>query len=289
MTLDANELAYRTTQRWQTVTAPVEPAQTGTRSAFLAPPPGEHDGLAIVAAAARASEHRDALWRADTERLARQAGEDLEDASAQEIVRWAAKTFGDRLCVTSSMADAVVAHLVSQVKPGVDVLFLDTGYHFAETLGTRDAVSTVYDVNVVNVTPTMSVAQQDIAFGRDLFARDPDRCCAMRKVAPLTSAMLDYDAWVTGVRRDESPSRANTKVVDWDPNRGKVKISPIARWNDADVEAYIAEHGILLNPLFMDGYASIGCRPCTRRLLEGEDARAGRWAGTSKTECGLHS
>ena len=132
----------------------MEPAAAATGpSAYLAAPPGEHDGQAIVAAAARASEHRDAVWRAETERIAKQAGEDLEDASAQEIVRWAAKTFGDRLCVTSSMADAVVAHLVSQVKPGVDVLFLDTGYHFAETLGTRDAVAAMYDVNVVNVTP----------------------------------------------------------------------------------------------------------------------------------------
>ncbi len=267
-------------------------SNTAWDASYFASPQGEHDGRAIMAAvtaASRASVDRTAGWLAETERIAKQAGEDLEDASAQEIVAWAARTFGDRLCVTSSMADAVVAHLVSQVKPGVDVLFLDTGYHFPETLGTRDAVAAGYDVNVVNVTPTTSVAQQDIAFGRDLFARDPDRCCALRKVAPLTSAMLDYDAWVTGVRRDEAPSRANTKVVSWDPDRCKVKISPIAKWTDADVEDYISTHGILLNPLLMDGYASIGCRPCTRRLVEGEDARAGRWAGTSKTECGLHT
>lgn len=230
-----------------------------------------------------------AEWRTYARRISERAARELEDATAQEIVRWAAEHFGDRLCVTASMADAVVSHLVSKIKPGVDVLFLDTGYHFPETIGTRDAVSAVYDVNVVNVTPTMSVAQQDIAFGRDLWARDPDRCCALRKVAPLTAAMRDYDAWITGLRRDEAPSRAGTPVVAWDAGRGKVKISPIARWNDADVESYIAAHGILLNPLLMDGYASIGCRPCTRRSLEGEDTRAGRWAGSSKTECGLHS
>jgi phosphoadenosine phosphosulfate reductase len=228
-------------------------------------------------------------WQAYAQRIAQKAGTELEDATPQEIVRWAVEHFGDRLCVTASMADAVVSHLVSTIRPGIDVLFLDTGYHFAETIGTRDAVSAVYDVNVVNVTPTMSVAQQDVAFGKDLWARDPDRCCAMRKVAPLTAAMRDYDAWITGLRRDEAPSRADTPVVTWDAGRGKVKISPIARWNDEDVESYIATHGILLNPLLLDGYASIGCRPCTRRRVDGEDARAGRWAGTSKTECGLHT
>jgi phosphoadenosine phosphosulfate reductase len=197
--------------------------------------------------------------------------------------------FGERVAVTSSMADAVVAHLVSTVKPGVDVLFLNTGYHFAETIGTRDAVAAMYDVNVIDIGPAMSIAQQDIAFGKDLWARDPDRCCALRKVAPLNNAMRDYDAWITGLRRDETPARANTPVVSWDAARGKVKICPIARWTADDVDAYVAAHGILLNPLLMDGYDSIGCRPCTRRVAAGEDSRAGRWAGSSKTECGLHT
>jgi phosphoadenosine phosphosulfate reductase len=232
---------------------------------------------------------RDSRNRQHTEELALRAGRDLEDAPALEILRWAADTFGDRLAVTSSMADAVVAHLASTVKPGIDVLFLDTGYHFAETLGTRDAVAAVYDVNVINVTPTLSVTAQDTAFGRDLFARDPDRCCALRKVAPLNAAMRDYDAWITGLRRDETPSRADTPVVSWDAKRAKVKVCPIARWTAADVDAYVAEHRILLNPLLLDGYDSIGCRPCTRRTLAGEDVRAGRWAGTGKTECGLHT
>jgi phosphoadenosine phosphosulfate reductase len=232
---------------------------------------------------------RDTRWAEATEALAVRAGRELEEASALEIIGWAADNFGERLAVTSSMADAVVAHLASRVKPGIDVLFLDTGYHFAETIGTRDAVAQVYDVNVINVTPTLSVAGQDAAFGKDLFARDPDRCCALRKVAPLNAAMRDYDAWVTGLRRDETPSRANTPVVSWDAKRGKVKVCPIARWTQDDVNAYVAEHGILLNPLLLDGYDSIGCRPCTRRTLAGEDSRAGRWAGSSKTECGLHT
>ena len=240
-------------------------------------------------ASPRVRRRRDDRFAGDLERLATLAGRELEDASAQEIVRWAAGVFGERVAVTSSMADAVVAHLVSTVKPGVDVLFLNTGYHFAETIGTRDAVAATYDVNVIDIGPAMSIAQQDIAFGKDLWARDPDRCCALRKVAPLNNAMRDYDAWITGLRRDETPARANTPVVSWDASRGKVKICPIARWTTEDVDAYVAAHGILLNPLLMDGYDSIGCRPCTRRVAAGEDSRAGRWAGSSKTECGLHT
>jgi phosphoadenosine phosphosulfate reductase len=232
---------------------------------------------------------RDSRWDAATAALAERAGRELEGADALEIIRWGAENFGDRLAVTSSMADAVVAHLASTVKPGIDVLFLDTGYHFAETIGTRDAVSAIYDVNLINVTPTLSVAGQDAAFGKDLFARDPDRCCALRKVAPLNAAMRDYDAWITGLRRDETPSRADTPVVSWDAKRAKVKICPIARWSQDDVDTYVAKHAILLNPLLMDGYESIGCRPCTRRTLAGEDARAGRWSGIGKTECGLHT
>ncbi|HVE25536.1 MAG TPA: phosphoadenylyl-sulfate reductase [Sporichthya sp.] len=245
--------------------------------------------MTIVDLAAPFTRRRDSRFAGDLERLATSAGEALESATAQEIVQWAAATFGERVAVTSSMADAVVAHLVSTVKPGVDVLFLNTGYHFAETIGTRDAVAAMYDVNVRDIAPAISVAQQDAAFGKDLWARDPDKCCALRKVSPLNNAMRDYDAWITGLRRDETPSRANTPVVAWDAGRQKVKICPIARWTAEDVDAYVAEHHILLNPLLMDGYDSIGCRPCTRRVEAGEDSRAGRWSGSSKTECGLHT
>ncbi|RAJ55723.1 phosphoadenosine phosphosulfate reductase [Streptomyces sp. Amel2xB2] len=225
---------------------------------------------------------------ADLRRLAEDAGRELEDAPALEILRWAAGTFGDRFCVTSSMEDAVVAHLASRVAPGVQVVFLDTGYHFPETIGTRDAVDAVMDVQVVTLTPRQSVAEQDAEYGPRLHDRDPDLCCALRKVAPLEEGLRHYDAWATGLRRDESPTRADTPVVGWDERRQKVKISPIARWNQADVDAYVAEHGVLTNPLLSDGYASVGCAPCTRRVLEGEDARAGRWSGTGKSECGIH-
>ncbi|MEN8652634.1 phosphoadenylyl-sulfate reductase [Streptomyces sp. 21So2-11] len=220
--------------------------------------------------------------------LAEQAGRDLEDASALDILKWAAETFGDRFCVTSSMEDAVVAHLASRARPGVDVVFLDTGYHFPETIGTRDAVEAVMDVNVITLLPWQSVDEQDAEYGPKLHDRDPDLCCALRKVAPLEDGLKGYRAWATGLRRDESPTRANTPVVSWDEKRQKVKIAPIARWTQNDVDAYVAEHGILTNPLLMDGYASVGCAPCTRRVEAGEDARAGRWAGRNKTECGLH-
>jgi phosphoadenosine phosphosulfate reductase len=227
---------------------------------------------------------------AELEALATAAGRDLEDASAQEIARWAAETFGKRLAVTSSMEDAVVAHLVSTALPGVDVIFLDTGYHFAETIGTRDAVAAVYPVNVITLTPRQTVAEQDAEYGAKLHDRDPDLCCKLRKVDPLERGLAPYDAWATGLRRDESPTRANTPVVAWDARRQKVKIAPIARWTQDDVDAYVREHGILLNPLLMDGYASIGCSPesCTRRVAPGEDARSGRWSGAGKTECGIH-
>ncbi|MGW5045238.1 phosphoadenylyl-sulfate reductase [Streptomyces griseoluteus] len=220
--------------------------------------------------------------------LAERAGRELEDAPALEVLRWAVDTFGDRFCVTSSMEDAVVAHLAARVRPGVDVVFLDTGYHFPETIGTRDAVDAVMDVNVITLTPERTVAEQDAEHGPRLHDRDPDLCCALRKVNPLDAGLTGYQAWATGLRRDESPTRANTPVVGWDARRRNVKVSPIARWTQDDVDAYVAEHGVLTNPLLMDGYASVGCAPCTRRVLEGEDARTGRWAGRGKTECGLH-
>ncbi|MYR63510.1 phosphoadenylyl-sulfate reductase, partial [Streptomyces sp. SID625] len=206
--------------------------------------------------------------------LAERAGRELEDASAPEILRWAADTFGERFCVTSSMEDAVVAHLASRAMPGVDVVFLDTGYHFPETIGTRDAVEAVMDVRVITLTPRQTVAEQDAEYGPRLHDRDPDLCCALRKVGPLQEGLAGYRAWATGLRRDESPTRAHTPVVGWDEKRRKVKISPIARWTQDDVDAYVTEHGVLTNPLLMDGYGSVGCAPCTRRLLAGEDARA---------------
>jgi len=225
---------------------------------------------------------------AELERLATDAARDLDDASAHEILGWAARTFGDRFCVLSSMGDAVVASLAARAKPGVDVVFLDTGYHFAETIGMRDAVAAVYDVNVVSALPLLTVVEQDDAYGKDLFARDPDLCCAMRKVAPMEAALVDYDAWATGVRRDESATRATTPVVQFDARRRKVKVNPIARWTKLELDTYIADNNILVSPLIDEGYLSIGCAPCTNKVAPGADPRSGRWVGHAKTECGIN-
>lgn len=220
--------------------------------------------------------------------LAERGAAELADAPAAEVLRWTAETFGERFVVASNMQDAVLVHLAAQARPGVDVLFLETGYHFAETLGTRDAVAQVYGVTVVEAKAELSVAEQDEVHGKDLFAREPDRCCAMRKVAPLTTALAGYDAWVTGVRRVEAPTRAGTPTVTWDDKFGLVKVNPIAAWTDEEMDAYIAEHAILVNPLVDAGYPSIGCAPCTVKPLPGADPRSGRWAGRNKIECGLH-
>lgn len=227
--------------------------------------------------------------RDELREIAEISGPELELASAADIVSWAVTTFGSRFCLTSSMADAVLAHLASRVAPGIEVVFLDTGYHFPETIGTRDAVEATLPVTVRTVAPAQTVAEQDAAYGPDLYARDPDLCCALRKVAPLSEALAGYDAWATGLRRAETRSRVIAPVVGWDAKLGKVKVSPLARWTHVDVEAYVERHSVLVNPLVHDGYPSIGCRSCTRRVAPGEDSRAGRWAGHVKTECGIHA
>ena len=220
--------------------------------------------------------------------LVSHVGAELELAPAEHIIEWAVATFGDRFCVTSSMGDAVLADLASKVAPGIDVVFLDTGYHFAETLGTRDAVAATLPVNLISITPKQTVEEQDAAHGKDLFRSDPDQCCALRKVAPLAESLASYDAWATGLRREETHHRVIAPVVGWDARKGKVKVSPLARWTDEQVDQYIADNNVLVNPLVYDGYPSIGCAPCTRRVAPGEDPRSGRWAGTGKTECGIH-
>src|SRR5690349_19055580 len=220
--------------------------------------------------------------------LAAQAAKDLADAPAREVIAWAVETFAERICITSSMTDAVIIHLAAEVKPGIDVVFLDTGYHFPETIGTRDAVSAVYPVTLVNVTPSRTVAEQDAELGPRLYGRNPDLCCYLRKVEPLERTLKNYDSWITGVRREETTSRRTTRVVEWDDKREMVKVNPIVSWTIKQVDDYIATNGVLVNPLVYDGYPSIGCRTCTLRVEPGADPRSGRWAGTGKTECGIH-
>jgi phosphoadenosine phosphosulfate reductase len=226
--------------------------------------------------------------RDELKALAEKAGRELDGASAHEILNWADEQFGSGWAVASSMADAVLPSLAAKVRPGVDILFLDTGYHFAETIGTRDAVGATLPVTIRTIKPRQSVAEQDASFGARLYERNPDQCCALRKVMPLRKALKDYSAWASGLRRDEASTRAGIQVVEWDDQRSMVKLNPIADWTQDDVDKYIAENGVLVNPLLFDGYGSVGCAPCTRRILEGEDARAGRWAGSTKVECGLH-
>ncbi|MFC8383474.1 phosphoadenylyl-sulfate reductase [Nocardia sp. NPDC057272] len=229
------------------------------------------------------------LSEAELRALAEQGAAELgPDASPADLIAWTDKVFGNGYIVASNMQDGVLVHLAAQTRPGVDVLFLDTGYHFAETIGTRDAVEAVYGVNVVNVRPEASVAEQDELLGKDLFARDAAECCRLRKVVPLKKSLSGYNAWITGIRRVEAPTRANAPLISFDEAFGLVKINPIAPWSDDEMQAYIEANGILVNPLVEEGYPSIGCAPCTRKPEPGSDPRSGRWAGIAKTECGLH-
>jgi len=221
--------------------------------------------------------------------LAQRAGEELADATAQEVVAWAAQTFGSNLAVACSMAgDTVLPHLVAGVSPGVDVLFLETGYHFAETLGTRDALASVIDAHIIDVVAIQTVEEQDAEYGEKLHDRNPTLCCQLRKVDPINAELAGYEAWVTGIRREDNALRANAKVVEWDSAHQMVKVNPIAAWTFDEVLDYAGTHQVPVNLLLTDGYPSIGCAPCTRRVEPGEDPRAGRWAGLAKTECGLH-
>jgi phosphoadenosine phosphosulfate reductase len=216
--------------------------------------------------------------------LAERAGEELEGAPPLEVLRWAVDRFSPRFAVTASMQDTVLLHMISQVDRTVPVVFLDTGYHFPETVGTADASEMVYGLNLLRVRPKLTVEQQDQAFGKDLFARDPDACCRMRKVRPLEDAMRGYDAWASGVRRDETSNRADARLVEWDERKGKVKVNPLVAWSQDQIDEYIAVNGVLVNPLLSEGYGSVGCAPCTRP----GNGRSGRWAGQNKVECGLH-
>jgi len=229
------------------------------------------------------------LTETDLRELAARGAAELDGASAEELLRWTEEHFGGSYIVASNMQDAVLVDLAARVRPGVDVLFLDTGYHFAETIGTRDAVESIYDVHVVNVTAENSVPEQDELYGKNLFARDPGACCRMRKVEPLGKALRGYSAWVTGIRRVEAPTRANAPLISFDEAFKLVKINPLAAWSDDDMQAYMAANGVLENPLVDEGYPSIGCEPCTAKPQPGEDPRSGRWQGLAKTECGLHA
>ena len=206
---------------------------------------------------------------------------------SREVLRWAHDAFGDDVTLASSMGDEVLVELTAQSAPGIDVFFLDTGFHFEETLRTRDHYAG--RVRLRTVLPLLTVEEQGREHGERLYERDPDGCCAIRKVEPLNRAISGRSAWITGMRRVDAPTRTDIDLVGWDERRGMVKINPIAAWSDDDVDRFAFEEDVFLNPLRERGYPSIGCAPCTRAVAAGEDPRAGRWAGTSKTECGLHT
>jgi phosphoadenosine phosphosulfate reductase len=205
----------------------------------------------------------------------------FEEAHPVEILRWAGEEFGDGLVVTASFGDAVLVHLVSRAIPDADVVLLDTGYLFAETEWYADHLRESYGLNLRIVHPLEGAA-------RDLWQTDTDGCCAVRKVEPMQRALAGKTAWVSGLRRADSPMRATAPIVHDDLLRGVTKINPIATWSDADVEHYKAIELLPDHPLTERGYPSIGCWPCTRPVAPGEDARAGRWSGSGKSECGIH-
>ena len=204
---------------------------------------------------------------------------EFERAPASKIVRWAADSFGPHLSLAASMTDAVLIDLAVKVAPAIEVVFIDTGYHFPETLETVETVRRRYGLNL----RIMTVAPHD----EELWRIDPGNCCSAVKVGQLDRALAGKAAWMSGLRRDESPSRASASIVSRDL-RGLIKVNPLANWTAADVDEYIDAHDIATNPLLHQGYPSIGCMPCTKKVAPGDNPRSGRWSGEDRSECGLH-
>lgn len=204
---------------------------------------------------------------------------EFERLPASKIIQWAVDSFAPHLALTASMTDAVLIDLAVKVYPEIEVVFIDTGYHFPETLETVERVRRRYGLNM----KIMTVAHHDEA----LWELDPENCCSAVKVGQLDRALLGKSAWLSGLRREEADSRVKAPIVARDL-RGLIKVNPIALWSDLDVAGYIADHDVPVNPLVTQGYPSIGCMPCTVKPTDPDDPRSGRWAGRSKTECGLH-
>lgn len=216
---------------------------------------------------------------------------ELAERPPQDVLRWALETFGpDEIALACSFGaeDVVLVDMASRIRPGVRVFYLDTDLLFPETYETRDRVAARYDVRMEQVRPVLSLAAQAERYGEALWARNPDECCRLRKVEPLRGALAGLRAWVTGIRREQSPTRAGALEVEWDQGFGVVKVNPLVRWTWDEVWGYIRAHDVPYNPLHDRSYPSIGCVPCTRPVRPGEDFRAGRWSGFAKMECGLH-
>jgi phosphoadenosine phosphosulfate reductase len=214
---------------------------------------------------------------------------EIEALPAEEVLRWGHAEFGDRLCLSCSWQkqSSVLVHMVSELGLEIDVIELDTHLFFKETYETRERLVERYGLRLIRPA-VLSVAEQHKREGPNLWERGPDRCCHIRKVEPLLGALDPYDAWISGIRRDQSPSRASTKKLEGSERYGVWKIHPLADWSEADVWNYINANDIPYNPLHDAGYRSIGCMPCTRPTRPDEEERAGRWAGSDKLECGIH-
>lgn len=213
----------------------------------------------------------------------------LEHATPEEIIKFAVETFPNITFACSFGAeDVVLVDMLQKVSPKTDVFYLDTDYHFQETYETRDRLVEKYGMSFVKVSPKLTPEEQAEQHGAELWTTDPNGCCNIRKVEPLTRILGEYDAWITGIRRDQAPTRANAKKIEYDAKFGLVKFNPIASWTNEDVWAYIRANDVIYNPLHDNHYPSIGCEQCTRQVMPGEDPRAGRWSGNDKTECGLH-
>ena len=226
---------------------------------------------------------------AENARLVDEWAEKLYSASAQEIMQWAHEYAPGKIAVTLSMENTVLAELAKDYLPDAEFLFLDTEYHFPETLEVADAVEQRYSEHrLVRATAQLSRAEQDKVYGPNLYRRNPTACCRMRKVEPLAVHMSPYAGWVTGVRRADGPTRAEAPALSLD-HTGRLKLSPLVTWSLADTDTYIADHDLIVHPLTTQGYPSIGCATCTLPVAEGQDPRAGRWAFAQKTECGLHT
>lgn len=207
------------------------------------------------------------------------AAVDFEGADPKDVIAWAIAKFGEDLLVASSFQDAVLIDLAVKVDPKIKVLFIDTGFHFPETLAYMRRLGEIYDLNLEVL---------DSGLSDDVSPCGAANCCELRKVAPLNRALTGKAGWITGLKRVDTPERANAPVISWDAARANVKINPIVGWTDDDVDAYVAAHNLIRHPLNYVGYISIGCAPTTRPVAPGEDPRAGRWPDSDKTECGLH-
>lgn len=215
---------------------------------------------------------------------------DLDPYNPKEILRWAFENYAPDIALATGFGPSgvVLMHLVSQVRPETTIFYLDTGLHFPETHEVRERLEEQLGIQVTRVAPDLSLEEQEDLYGPALWNREPDRCCHLRKVVPLRRFLSTRQAWITGIRRDQSYTRAHIEVVSVDKNNGLVKISPVAYWTDAEVWDYIRIHDLPYNRLHDSGYPSIGCLPCTRAVSSGQYSRAGRWAGHVKTECGIH-